>query len=184
MDIKSKKVDIKTKKSDKQKIVLCNSYNEGFNHTNIRFKTYRYIPHYTILKNGGVYKHLDDNSDSTILDKESIIVSLENWGELLEENGEKRHLYSIYNGEAIECEWRGFKSFDNYTEQQIEQTIELTSFLLNKHDIWKQCMFSNILLKNNNTQYGVYYRANFDKNFLDLSPAFPFEEFKKTVEHE
>lgn len=181
MDIKSKKIEIfKPKKNKKNKIVLCNSYNFKLNHLNIRYKGYQHIPHYTVLKNGTIYQHLEDELSTSIIDNESIIVYLENWGEL---STQKEHLYSIYNEEPFEKEreWRGFRFFDKYSEEQVNSTSELVSSIIKEHGIRPQCMHNNILIKGD-TFYGVYYRANFDKKYLDLSPAFPFEEFKKRID--
>jgi hypothetical protein len=148
---------------------------------------------YTISTNGKIYEHFDPIYSSNILkdielDKKSIIILLENEG-WLTKNKEKNELINwfgdIYNkpDEVIEKRWRGYTHWTPYNGKQFDSAVWLTNKLCDEFFIEKFAIPHNTKMDKLDEFKGVLYRANLDRDYTDLSPAWNFEDFKYKLEN-
>lgn len=180
------------KKYKKQQIVIGNSLNIGLRHFDNWNKKisgkYKGTSPYTIGLDGVIYEHYDPSYYSTflkddVLDKRIIPIVLENEGWLTKDLNKKRFIMwngSIYNrNEALfERKWRGKLHWAPYTDEQMESLALLCNYLINKFNISKKVSSDNIKIKDYRLKKGVYFRSNYSKNYLDVSPAFNFNYLK------
>lgn len=152
---------------------------------------YKKIPNYVISKEGEILQLLEDQEYSSIfkeenINKNSIIISLENLGWLVKEPLKDYYVNwigDIYKGKVFERKWRDYFFWDPYTESQFDSTFELCKDLCKKMSI-------NFLFVGHNTKInytekikGIVTRSNYNINSTDLSPAFNFENFRKKTEN-
>jgi N-acetyl-anhydromuramyl-L-alanine amidase AmpD len=134
-------------------------------------------------------KGFGDSSRSFLLNQTSIGIELTNWGPLLPNNG---NFYPIMNSGSgylpntklrpladvttLETQFRGFKYFESYTEQQIQAVQELVTYLGKTYNIpltyndnkWDVC--NDALAGNSGLFYHVSYRPAPEKTDLFPDP--------------
>jgi N-acetyl-anhydromuramyl-L-alanine amidase AmpD len=161
---------------------------------------------YSIDYAGNIYEHFDPQywayhlgigGKLAFLDKQSIGVEITNEGGMKLEDGKYYWAtgtfenpiwipYARTNDQPIHVEggWRGYEWYAPYSQAQIDATEFLIKYLCKKFNISSNFLASNeynkdILLD----QFrGIYNHANVRKDGKwDLSPAWPFEDFKAKI---
>lgn len=153
---------------------------------------YTKIPNYLISKEGKIYNLLPNTDYSKFfndekLDKQSIIISLENLGWLNKEPLKDYYVNwigDIYNGKVVDKKWRDYFFWEPYTESQINSTVFLCKKLFNDMKISNEIIGHNTKINGIENFKGVATRSNYDMNYTDLSPAFDFDFFTKKIENE
>lgn len=182
-------------KFDKELIILGNTFNSGMLHYNGWLTrvggNYTKTSMYTVDRKGNVYQHFDDKyySDfvgSKFIDKKSITITLENLGRLDKDILKDRYIDWIGNiykrrVNVFEKSWRGFRYWEPYTQKQIKETINLITYLCDKHNINKKVVSHNTKVDGIESFSGVAYRSNFFKECTDLNPSFDFRKFKNKI---
>lgn len=149
-------------------------------------------PNYVITKDGKILQLLENEQFSQFfiendINKNSIIISLENLGWLEKqplENYYVNWIGDIYKGDTFSRKWRDFYFWDPYTEKQISSLSLLCASVMEKMNIPKQVIEHNTKINGIEKFEGVVTRSNFNSNFTDVSPAFDFEIFNKTLNNE
>jgi hypothetical protein len=141
------------------------------------------IPNYTIDKWGGVYNHFKpDNYSFVVPSDKTITIFLENDGWLIKK---KKYFYNwvgdIHKGDVYEQEWRGYKYWDTYTDEQIKSLKDLTDELCVKYTISKNTVGHNTKLLDATLVKGILCRSNYYEEYTDLSPAFDFSKIKNKI---
>ncbi|MDB0072825.1 N-acetylmuramoyl-L-alanine amidase [bacterium] len=150
------------------------------------------IPHYIIDRSGLIHKLVDESKQTNYLsdvnlNKESVVVSLENLGWLEKEPLKKHYLNwigDIYKGDVFEKKWRDRYYWEPYKDEQIFSLLKVLSYLTEKMGIEFNVVEHNTLIKEINKYKGVVTRSNFSDNFTDLNPSFNFERILKKIENE
>ena len=154
-------------------------------------KFYR-IPHYVIDREGNVSQLLPNGVYSKFfidehLNKNSIVISLENFGWLEKEplnNQYVNWIGDIYKGEVYEKKWRDYFFWHPYTKEQITSTALLCVKLSEEVSIKKNFVGHNTKINGIEKFEGVVTRSNYESDATDVSPSFNFELFTKTIENE
>jgi N-acetyl-anhydromuramyl-L-alanine amidase AmpD len=126
---------------------------------------------------GAAYKHLDTNSIG-------IEITNEGW---LTKKGEDFFFYAgkynRENDEPIQSKWREQEWWSPYSEAQIQASIKLCDFLCDEYKIEKNFIDNNDYDKDllSGKFNGILNHANIRTDKTDLSPAFPFDFFKKSL---
>lgn len=177
---------------DKKLIILGHTYNRDMRHYQAWLNRYngKYskTAAFTISREGVIYEHFEPYYYSnflgdTKLDKQSIVILLENVGWLEKDN--LGNLYNwlgdIYNSpeEVIEKKWRNHSFWAPYTENQVKATEILVDYLCLFFKIPKNVISHNTKIEELNDYNGIIYRSNISKNYTDLSPSWDFESFKE-----
>jgi len=150
------------------------------------------IPNYIIAKDGSVIQTLSEEHYSDFfhypqINKESIIISLENLGWLEKVPLKDQYtnwIGNIYKGVPYEKKWRDYFLWEPYTEAQMVSTAELCIKIVNKHNIEKKSVGHNTRISGIEDFGGIVSRSNYDNDFTDVSPAFNFETFVKYIKNE
>jgi hypothetical protein len=178
----------------KDKIVLCHSYSYDTDHIegwNNRSKGNLYsITPFSVGRDGEVYQHfnpcLTHSLISDRVDPSIIGITLVNIGPLTLNpyNGSFNNwLYDVHHGdELVSKEWRGYHYWEAYTSEQQTSVFQLVTYLLSEYNIAKYIVPHNTKVDNAEYTEGVLYRSNFNKNYLDLSPAWDYDGFKNKFE--
>jgi hypothetical protein len=184
------------KKYKKQQIVIGNSLNVGLTHfenwnKNISGKFKGTSP-YSIGLDGVIYEHYDPVYYSSFLndvnmDKKIISIILENEGWVSKDFNKKTFITwngDIYNRNVplVERKWRGKLRWAPYSDEQMVSLALLCNNLIERFDLSKVVSSDNIKINDYTRKKGVYFRSNYSKSFLDVSPAFNFEYLKENVE--
>ena len=140
----------------KRQIILTDTkrpYNYYINSLKYRYnKKNPYLPNYVINKSGETYQIMKPENYSLYMndidiDKNSIIVSLENLGWL-----NKNHLDNyyvnwigdIYKEEVFEKKWRDRLYWDTYTKIQIQSLVNLIGEIDKKFKLGFDCIGTNV----------------------------------------
>ena len=150
------------------------------------------IPHYIVDREGLVYQLIPNNEYTKFftdenLNKNSIIVSLENYGWLEKEplnNQYVNWIGDIYKGKVFEKKWRDYFFWDPYTEEQLISTVSLVKHLIKEMKIEPNVVGHNTKINGVERFEGIVTRSNFNSDYTDLSPAFNFEDFLKRITDE
>lgn len=153
---------------------------------------YDKIPHFIIQKDGRVFQMIDPSLYSNILDSEqqnkhSIVICLENLGWLKKNPLNPSYVNwigDIYKEGIYERKWRGHFFWEPYTNEQMENLVELSLYLCEMFSIPASCIGHNVKLDGIEKFEGIVTRSNFTTDNTDLSPAFDFDYFKKILENE
>ena len=180
----------------KEQIVLCHTSREiGEYLISLKFRNtgkYDKLPHYIITMKGEILEILSPNyaTDFLIdrnLKKQHIIVCLENLGWMNKKPLSDTFLNwigNIYIDKVYEKKWRDYFLWQPYTDIQIEKTVELCKSLCEEFSIPNKFVGHNTKIEGIENFKGIVSRSNFNSRFTDVSPAFPFETFKKQLENE
>lgn len=188
------KTDKKLKK--KRQIVLCHSSREASEYlASLKFRNggkYTKLPHFFITREGKVLKLLDPTYVSDYMvsytgKKDHIIICFENFGWLNKKPLSEHYLNwigNIYKDKVYERKWRDYFFWHPYTDIQVEKAIELCKELCEKYSIPTKFVGHNTKVDGVDNFEGLVSRSNYNQRFTDLSPAFPFVDFKKKIENE
>jgi len=152
---------------------------------------YKKTAAFTIDAAGSIYSHFNAKHTSNYfsnqqLNDESIIILLENVGYLnkIEDIGFIDWLGHIYNKSesVITKKWRGRVYWAPYSDEQLDSVVKLVSKLCGDFDIPKVALSHNTKIENIYDYQGILYKSNVDKYYIDLTPAWPFEDFKNKLE--
>jgi hypothetical protein len=154
--------------------------------------TYRRIPNYVITKEGKVLQLLENIEHTeffseTNLNRNSIIVSLENLGWLEKQPLENQYVNwigDIYKKEVFSKKWKGKLYWDNYSEGQYDNLLELCRKIMKKFSINNQFIGHNTKVEGVKLYNGIVCRSNYHSRFFDLCPSFNFDKFKNDIENE
>lgn len=180
----------------KHQIILTNTSRGVENY--LQSLKYRYngkftkIPHYIVTREGTILKLLNGGSCSNFqinsqVNKNSITISLENLGWLQKEPLKDYYVNwigDIYKGIVFEKKWRDYFFWQPYTSDQIKALSFLCSNLCSEFSIKTQFIGHNTKVSGVEKFEGIVCRSNFSSKFTDVTPAFDFELFLKTIENE
>lgn len=188
------KTKLKSKK--KKQIILCHTAREVNEYlTSLKFRSngkFDRIPHFVITRDGKVLQLLDPKSktryfNNDIMDKDTIVVCLENLGWLMKKPLSDHYLNwigNIYKQEVCEKKWREYSFWQPYTEEQLESTAKICGDLCNEFSIPKRFVGHNTKVENIELFNGITTKSNYNTRFTDLSPAFDFPNFVKFLDNE
>ena len=183
------------KQKKKNQIILTHTSRNVENYlASIRYRyngTYRRIPNYVVTKEGKVLQLLENIEHTeffseTNLNRNSIIVSLENLGWLEKQPLENQYVNwigDIYKGKTFERKWRDYFFWDSYKEIQIESLSVLCNNIIKEMRMSREVIEHNTKINGIEKFEGIVTRSNFDSNYTDLSPAFDFENFRNKIEN-
>ena len=183
------------KQKKKNQIILTHTSRNVENYlASIRYRyngTYRRIPNYVVTKEGKVLQLLENIEHTeffseTNLNRNSIIVSLENLGWLEKQPLENQYVNwigDIYKGKTFERKWRDYFFWDSYKEIQIESLSVLCNNIIKEMRMSREVIEHNTKISGIEKFEGIVTRSNFDSNYTDLSPAFDFENFRNKIEN-
>lgn len=180
----------------KRQIILTDTkrpYNYYINSLKYRYnKKNPYLPNYVINKSGETFQIMKPENYSCYMndidvDKNSIIVSLENLGWL-----NKNHLNNyyvnwigdIYKEEVFEKKWRDRLYWDIYTETQIQSLVYLINILDKKFKLGFDCLGTNVRYDGVKNFKGIVSKSNFDFIYKDVNPSFDFKLLKKLMKND
>jgi hypothetical protein len=181
---------------NKKQIIITETKRDYKNYINSLKYRYNkknlYVPNFVLTKEGEVYKIIDPEKYSNYmenqeLDKNAIIIALENYGWLKKnalDNTFLNWVGDIYKKEVFEKKWRDQLFWDPYNEKQIEELSKLTNQLCEKFNIPKTCIDSNVRQDGVENFRGIVTRSNFDFIYKDVNPSFNFKLLKKNLENE
>lgn len=180
----------------KSQIILANTNSYDMLHVNGWFKRhhgrYKKTAHFTIAKNGKIYKHFDpkyysDYIENDKIKQKSIIVLFENIGWVVKDEEKNRYITwinDIYNkpSEIVEKRWRNYSYWVKYNNKQFNSAVDLVNMLCDDFNITKTVIGHNTKVENIIDYEGVLYRSNIDKHYTDLNPSWGFADFKNKIE--
>ena len=195
MDYKLSENNFIKETTKKNKIIIGNTFSYDMNHFIGWLKrfngSYKKTAHYTIKRDGTIIEHFSPkyyskyfNNDK--LNKNSIIILLENIGWLTESNINDEFIDYVGNiykyDDIVTKKWRGFKYWSTYSKEQESSLIELIKTLCDTYKIQLNVVSHNTNIPDAVKGEGIYYRSNFDKYFTDVNPTWDFEGFKNKIE--
>jgi N-acetyl-anhydromuramyl-L-alanine amidase AmpD len=181
---------------DKTQIILTNTCRNVKDY--LQSLKYRYngkydkIPNYIVTRDGKILQLLENdeytnyNGDSSI-DKNSIVVCLENLGWLEKEPLKNSHINwigDIYKQKVFGRKWRDYFFWQPYSEEQVISTSKLCVKISKETNIPLKSVEHNTKINGIEKFEGIVTRSNFDSEFTDVSPAFNFELFIKHLNDE
>ena len=183
--------------TNKTQILLGNTFSTGMDHmvawkTRINGKNKRTAA-FTIDLRGKVYQHYDPKFYTLFtgferIDKIIIPVVLVNEGYLAKDllnNVYYDWIGDIYKrkAEVVEKRWRNQAFWATYTKAQLNSSVELIKHLCEQYDIPLETVGHNTKVDTQELiQFkGVTFKSNYFREYLDLSPAFNYEEFKNKL---
>ena len=183
-------------KYKKKQIVIGNTANKGMNHFDTWNKKingkYKGTSPYTIDLSGRIYEHFDPTYYSSFvkndkIDKKVISIVLENEGWVTKDFNKNKYITwdgDIYNRmePLVERKWRNKLRWAPYSEKQMDSLAFLCDKLTDEFNIPKIVSSDNIRINEIEFKSGIFYRANYSKKFLDVSPAFNFNYLKDKIE--
>jgi hypothetical protein len=181
---------------NKRQIILIHSGRPSDEYlTSLKYRlngNYEKIPNYFIDKDGKILQLLpkeetSKNFNISVVDKNAIVICLENLGWLEKEplkNGYINWICNIYKGKAYEKKWRDYIFWDPYTEEQTNSTLFLCKKLIAQMNIDNKFVGHNTKINGAEKFSGVLTRSNFFMETTDLNPSFNFEYFLKKIEDE
>lgn len=186
----------KLKGKNKKQIILCHTAREVNEYlTSLKFRSngkYEQIPHFVVTRDGKILQLLDPKSKShffnnDIMDKDSIVVCLENLGWLTKKPLSESYLNwigNIYKQEVYEKKWRDYSFWQPYTEDQLKSAAKICVEMCDEFSIPKTFVGHNTKVENIELFNGITTKSNYNTRFTDLSPAFDFQNFVKFLDNE
>lgn len=146
---------------------------------------------YTITREGLIYQHYDNKYHTDYLgikeaDKKSISIVLENMGCLFETSGKYINWLNEVCDESsvIEIEWNGYEFFEQFTDAQMESTVELCSMLCEEHSIPKKVIDFHNFHKDIVKYRGIAFSTNYFEDGGDINPLFEIKKFNEMLHKE
>jgi hypothetical protein len=186
-----------TEEFEKTQIVIGNTWSMNMTHYDLWLNksngNFKGVAPYTIALDGTVYEHYDPKYYSKTITLEDwdefiipIVVENEGWltkdyknNELLTWCGD---IYKREGGKTLNSKWRGKLEWALYNDAQLDSLVELCDTLIEKFGIKRFVSSHNTKIIDIAEKKGIYYRSNYNANYLDVSPAFNFKEFKNRIE--
>lgn len=185
------------KTNPKKHIIICSSLNDDMNHVKgwgrrLNGNTKKTAA-FSIDVAGVVYKHFEPKYESKFLknkklNSDSIIIILDNIGYLTKEV--KKNMFITWLGDIYKHQesihiknWRGQKYWAPYSDEQLESLVILVRELADEFKIELTVPEHNTKLNTLN-EYGVLYKSNLDKKYLDINPSWDYKKFKNKIEDE
>lgn len=182
--------------TNKTLIVIGNTLSSDMDHFNAWCNKmngkYKKTATYTITLKGQIFEHFNPKYYSNyvgagVFDKNIISIALENEGWVSKDF--ENNFYVNWSGEKyerdnklIEKSWRGRLRWAPYSDQQMESLVYLCEILTNKFNIDKFVSPNNVKVDDFTKKKGIYYRSNYLKTSLDVSPAFNIKYLKEKIE--
>jgi hypothetical protein len=179
---------------NKKQIILCETKRDYKNYIESLKSRYNgknpYLPNYVINRDGKVYKIMEPKKysmfmNTTVINKNAIIICLENFGWLEKKPIENIYLNwigDIYKKEVFEKKWRDRVFWQPYNKQeQIESLVNLLKELCKDFEIPKVCPETNVILTNVENFKGIVSKSSFGFDFKDLNPSFDFKLLQKLL---
>lgn len=170
--------------NEKEQIVLGHTSRDIKNFLeSVKLRRSVKIPNFTIGRDGIIYNHfLSNNYSFVVPNDKTISIFLENDGWLIKK---KKYFYNwigdVYHGDVHEQEWRGYKYWSSYTDEQLKSLKDLIDDLCSKHNISRNTVGHNTKLLDPLIVRGVLCRSNYYEEYTDLSPAFDFSFIKNKI---
>lgn len=151
-----------------------------------------YLPNYIISKSGEVIKIIDPKDyscymENETIDKNSIIISLENFGWLKKNPLEETYsnwIGDITKNKVLKKKWREYYYWDIYSSKQIKSLVNLVIDLCQEFNIPKECIGNNVKQDNVENFKGIVSRSNFNFYNKDVNPSFDFKLFKQQLNYD
>jgi hypothetical protein len=151
-----------------------------------------YLPNYVISKSGEVIKIIDPKEyscymENETIDKNSIIISLENFGWLKKNPLEEIYtnwIGDITKNKVLKKKWREYYYWDIYSSKQIKSLVNLVIDLCQEFNIPKECIGNNVKQDNVENFKGIVSRSNFNFYNKDVNPSFDFKLFKQQLNYD
>lgn len=175
-------------KTKKKRIVLIDSMrasNNMLNYNKILTNYHNPIwPNYTVDRNGEIYKHMNDDQYSSIIndddvDSESISIMLSNSGFLYYLHDK----YVNWIGDVVEDKEVGVRNFygyfhwEKYKSKQYDSLKKLIKYLTNIHDQINNKTVPNNLFRDDVLYLnGVVSKSSIIKKSISVNPLFDFEK--------
>lgn len=111
-----------------------------------------------------------------ILNRNSIAIEVDSWGPLMKRG---KTFYNVYDKpidkslEVIECNWRGYKYFQKYSDAQIETLKELCQVFMEKYDIPNYGLVDGDFEVRHDAlagKSGIFSHSNYREDKSDLYP--------------
>lgn len=180
----------------KQLIVIGNTKSKGMGHFNAWSNKvngkYKKTAAYTITLEGKVYQHYDPKYYSNYtgagqFDKKIIPITLQNEGWVTKDF--ENDIYINWAGEKydrpeklIEKSWRGRLRWAPYSKKQMKSLVSLCDKLVDDFEIDRFVSPNNVKVNEFTKKRGIYYRSNYLKTSLDVTPAFDIKYLKENIE--
>lgn len=180
----------------KTQIVLASSLRaNGYHITRLQHKDFgdsKAWNTYTVTREGLIYQHYDPKNHADFLgikdaDKQSISIVLENMGYLFETPAEKyiNWINEICDKKlVVKKSWLGYNYWEKYTDQQIENTVELCSNLCDQFGIPKNMIEFRNYHKDIIKFKGIVFRSNYFEDSNDINPLFSIPKFNEKLQGE
>lgn len=179
---------------NKKQIVLCHSNMYGMLHydywVNRTEGYYKKTAPYSVDEDGNIYKHYNPSYSSGMfvfddINDMVIPIMLSNLGALYLNGSDELYNtmgFKIEDGNYQSIKWKRRQYFYNYTEEQLDSVVELSSYLCEEYGIQKNAMNTNV--KDDYILYfnGISYRSNYSSVYYDLNPTWYFRDFKNKLE--
>lgn len=151
-----------------------------------------YLPNYVISKSGEVIKIIDPKEyscymENETIDKNSIIISLENFGWLKKNPLEETYanwIGDVSKNKVLKKKWREYYYWDIYSSKQIKSLVNLVIDLCQEFNIPKECIGNNVKQDNVENFKGIVSRSNFNFYNKDVNPSFDFKLFKQQLNYD
>lgn len=159
------------KKEPKKRVVLYNTPSAD----PLFVKSTVGAPHFFIQKNGLCYQFYEQDVilNPMVYNDNNIYIALQNLSMLYDLNGEKLNIFNQqYKGAYTEKPWKGFKYWDNYTDNQYLKLNELLKIFNIKSSVKQSLEYMPDIINFS----GICFRANFSPLFYDVTPAFEIEK--------
>lgn len=193
---KLKEESYNVEKFDKDLIIIGNTLNSGMNHFDVWNNKingkYKNTATYTVTLKGEIYEHFNPIYYSNFLgagkfDRKTITIALENEGWLTKDF--EHGFYINWSGEKyerkdkiVEKSWRGRLRWAPYKKKQMDALVFLCEELIEKFKLDKFVSPNNVKVNEFTKKKGIYYRSNYLKTSLDVSPAFNIKYLKEKIE--
>ena len=125
--------------------------------------------------------------ENETIDKNSIIISLENFGWLKKNPLEETYsnwIGDITKNKVLKKKWREYYYWDIYSSKQIKSLVNLVIDLCQEFNIPKECIGNNVKQDNVENFKGIVSRSNFNFYNKDVNPSFDFKLFKQQLNYD
>ncbi|PCI28495.1 hypothetical protein COB55_03795 [Candidatus Wolfebacteria bacterium] len=146
---------------------------------------------YSIDESGKVTEHYDPKYYSDFIDPSidrviiPIVLINEGWlhpdpisGRFTNWTGKE---YSKPDENSLRQNWRTYRHWSTYSDEQIKSCITLCKELCDRFNIPKKSIGHNVILDHVERYKGITCRSNYSQTYTDLSPSFDFHYFQKEL---
>lgn len=184
---------------NKNKIVIGNTLTTKMSHIDLWKNklngAFKGVPAYVISTEGQIYQHFNPKYYSEIIkmgnnDREIVSILLENEGWLTKDYQKNElltwcgNIYNKEDGPVANIKWRGKIRWTPYAQPQMDSLVQLTEYLIERFNINRYVSEHNTKILDIEEKEGIYYRSNYNINYMDVSPTFNFKEYKTKIEND